>query len=215
MSDPSPTAAPQPTESGPAPAQGVAGESGDAQQTAPPPALEAAAAPAVAPIPLAAPTAPSHAPAPPPAPAAPPPLPSAPPPPTTAPPTPFDDPLSDAARAARSASQWNGLLRWARGVRLEGSQGGVGGGWDWGSGGYHVPRDSPQYWCGRERAPIDPSAPLPSRRPTTIAPHAHDAGLSDDDDAGLQQQENAYGRPRRRAAAVAAGKVISAADRDY
>ncbi|GAA5838289.1 hypothetical protein JCM11251_003454 [Rhodosporidiobolus azoricus] len=135
----------------------------------------------------------------------------APPPPASEPTSPFDDPTSDAARAARSASQWNGLLRWARGVRLEGGSGGVGGGWDWASGGYHVPRDSPQYWSGRERAPLDPSAPPPPRRPTTITPSALHVDEDDDND---EQQENAYGRPRRRAAAVAAGKVISAADRE-
>lgn len=41
---------------------------------------------------------------------------------------------SDAYRAAQSASQWNGLLNWARGVRLESSPGGAERGWDFGTG---------------------------------------------------------------------------------
>ncbi|GAA5866833.1 hypothetical protein JCM8547_003578 [Rhodosporidiobolus lusitaniae] len=110
------------------------------------------------------------------------------------PPDRFDDPLSDAARAAKSASQWNGLLKWARGVRL--AQGGVGGGWDFASGGYHVPRDSPEYWSGVQRAAEDPSASR-SSRPTTITSHPVDS-LSDDEDSAAQ--ENLSGRPRRKAA---------------
>ncbi|BGP15535.1 hypothetical protein JCM10213_006477 [Rhodosporidiobolus nylandii] len=108
----------------------------------------------------------------------------------------FANPLSDAARAARSASQWNGLLKWARGARL--AQGGVSGGWEWGTGMYHVPRDSPEYYSGVERAAVDSSVPRPSR-PTTIS--SHPAGLDSDDEQ--EQQENLSGRPRRRGAARA------------
>ncbi|GAA5872142.1 hypothetical protein JCM8547_003820 [Rhodosporidiobolus lusitaniae] len=110
------------------------------------------------------------------------------------PPDRFNNPLSDAARAAKSASQWNGLLKWARGVRL--AQGGVGGGWDFGSGGYYVPQDSPEYWSGVQRAAEDPSAAR-SSRPTTITSHPVDS-LSDDEDGAAQ--ENLSGRPRRKAA---------------
>lgn len=54
----------------------------------------------------------------------------------------FAVPYSDAYRAAQSASRWNGLLGWARGVRLESSPGGAERGWDFGTG-----------MCARFRSP--------------------------------------------------------------
>ncbi|BGP39484.1 hypothetical protein JCM10449v2_003434 [Rhodotorula kratochvilovae] len=121
--------------------------------------------------------------------------------------SPFDHPASDAARAAQAASRWNGLLRWARGVRL-GGQGGAPAGWDFGTGMYHVPRDSPEWTAGVERAPVDPSRPPPPLTLQTTGTLSHlnpDAALSDDDGAGgggagaggggLTES----GRPRRRA----------------
>ncbi|TNY17886.1 hypothetical protein DMC30DRAFT_404629 [Rhodotorula diobovata] len=64
---------------------------------------------------------------------------------------PFDNPASEAARAALQASRWNGLLRWGRAARL-GGHGGAPAGWDFATGMYHVPRDSPEWTAGVERA---------------------------------------------------------------
>ncbi|PRQ72388.1 hypothetical protein AAT19DRAFT_16312 [Rhodotorula toruloides] len=90
----------------------------------------------------------------------------------------FSVPYSDAYRAAQSASRWNGLLSWARGIRLESSPGGAERGWDFATGmcvrscpplspslrvaaahladvaRYHVPRNSPSYTAGVERTPM-------------------------------------------------------------
>lgn len=46
---------------------------------------------------------------------------------------PFDNPASEAARAALQASRWNGLLRWGRAARL-GGHGGAPAGWDFATG---------------------------------------------------------------------------------
>ncbi|GAA6013932.1 hypothetical protein JCM10207_000174 [Rhodosporidiobolus poonsookiae] len=115
----------------------------------------------------------------------------------------FAVPYSDAARAAQSASQWNGLLRWARGARL--AQGGVGGGWEWGTGMYHVPRDSPEYYSNVTR---DPSSIPSSSHPRIIHTHNPNADLDEDSDGmegvtgGRYSAENLSGRPRRSRAAM-------------
>ncbi|SCV67571.1 BQ2448_5182 [Microbotryum intermedium] len=56
-------------------------------------------------------------------------------------------------RAAKSASQWNSLLRWARHQR--GPQ------WDYATSQYHVDRSTPEFYAGVERSAVHPSA-LPS-----------------------------------------------------
>ncbi|GAA5882249.1 hypothetical protein JCM3774_004063 [Rhodotorula dairenensis] len=66
-------------------------------------------------------------------------------------PDPFSLPFSEAYRAVRAASKWNSLLGWARKVRLESSPGGAERGWDFGTGMYHVPRNSPAYTAGVKR----------------------------------------------------------------
>ncbi|KAI5477679.1 hypothetical protein MNV49_006065 [Pseudohyphozyma bogoriensis] len=53
---------------------------------------------------------------------------------------PWGDEQSPAYKAAKSASQWNSLLLWARKGR--GPQ------WEWGTGMYHVDRNSPEYYAG-------------------------------------------------------------------
>ncbi|GAA5917355.1 hypothetical protein JCM8208_007398 [Rhodotorula glutinis] len=113
--------------------------------------------------------------------------------------SPFDNPASEAARAAQAASRWNGLLRWARGARL-GGQGGAPAGWDFATGMYHVPRDSPEWTAGVERAPVDPSAPTPALTLHTADKLSHlnpDAAMSDDEGGGAGLTES--GRPKRRA----------------
>ncbi|BGO91099.1 hypothetical protein NBRC10512_005809 [Rhodotorula toruloides] len=118
----------------------------------------------------------------------------------------FAVPYSDAYRAAQSASRWNGLLGWARGVRLESSPGGAERGWDFGTGMYHVPRNSPYYTAGVERAPIDPSRPPPPlslHQASVLVQHNPDA-LSDDDgtDSAAGSGFHESGRPRRSRAAM-------------
>lgn len=51
----------------------------------------------------------------------------------------YADPSSAASQAALAASQWNSLLHWSRKAR--GPQ------WDWGTGMYHVPIGSTQYYA--------------------------------------------------------------------
>ncbi|GAA5945574.1 hypothetical protein JCM1841_002991 [Sporobolomyces salmonicolor] len=115
----------------------------------------------------------------------------------------FNDPYTDAARAAKMASQWNGLLKWARSARL--NAGGAGGGWDWGTGMYHVDRNSPEYYSGVERAPIDPNAPPPSSiHPTSVVISSQHADDSDDEARGGRGFHDS-GRPRRSRQAMTRG----------
>ncbi|GAA5877257.1 hypothetical protein JCM1840_003034 [Sporobolomyces johnsonii] len=115
----------------------------------------------------------------------------------------FDNPNTDAARAAKMASQWNGLLKWARSARL--NAGGAGGGWDWGTGMYHVDRNSPEYYSGVERAPIDPNAPPPaSIHPTSVVISSQHADDSDDEGRGGRGYHDS-GRPRRSRQAMTRG----------
>ncbi|BGO96402.1 hypothetical protein NBRC10513v2_003332 [Rhodotorula toruloides] len=118
----------------------------------------------------------------------------------------FSVPYSDAYRAAQSASRWNGLLSWARGIRLESSPGGAERGWDFATGMYHVPRNSPSYTAGVERTPIDPSRPPPPlslHQASVLVQHNPDA-LSDDDgtDSAAGSGFHESGRPRRSRAAM-------------
>ncbi|GAA6026078.1 hypothetical protein JCM11491_001835 [Sporobolomyces phaffii] len=91
---------------------------------------------------------------------------------------------SDAARAAKQASEWNSLLQWNRQTRFA-QAGGVQGGWDYATGQYHVPLLSPEHYSGLA---IDPTAaPLPTRHPTSVTVSANgdkEFELSGDDGPG-------------------------------
>ncbi|SCZ93744.1 BZ3500_MvSof-1268-A1-R1_Chr6-3g08857 [Microbotryum saponariae] len=91
-------------------------------------------------------------------------------------------------RAAKSASQWNSLLRWARHQR--GPQ------WDYATGQYHVDRSTPEYYAGVER-----STALASALPSHISHNASGGASPAFSGPGTPAHEVAgvydSGRPRR------------------
>ncbi|POY74283.1 hypothetical protein BMF94_2721 [Rhodotorula taiwanensis] len=137
---------------------------------------------------------------------------------------PFTVPQSEAYRAVRAASQWNSLLGWARSVRLESSPGGAERGWDFATGMYHVPRNSPAYTANVPRATPESLAASSSKKPLpALSLHSTPssmlysqnpdvANLSDDDGPGTggvgTPSESLFtesGRPRRSRAAMTRG----------
>ncbi|SGY16915.1 BQ5605_C012g07026 [Microbotryum silenes-dioicae] len=91
-------------------------------------------------------------------------------------------------RAAKSASQWNSLLRWARHQR--GPQ------WDYATCQYHVDRSTPEYYAGVER-----STALASALPSHISHNASGVASPAFSGPGTPAHEVAgvydSGRPRR------------------
>ncbi|GAA5990839.1 hypothetical protein JCM10908_000040 [Rhodotorula pacifica] len=129
-----------------------------------------------------------------------------------APVDPFSLPSSEPYRAIHSASKWNSLLGWARKVRLESSPGGAERGWDFGTGMYHVPRNSAAYTAGVKRLSDEPPLPSLSLHATAkpLIQNPDSANLSDEDDAaggggGGERLVTESGRPKRSRAAMTRG----------
>ncbi|KAM0752747.1 hypothetical protein T439DRAFT_323361 [Meredithblackwellia eburnea MCA 4105] len=99
---------------------------------------------------------------------------------------PFEDEESPAFKASKSASQWNGLLRWAR--KSRGPQ------WDWATGMYHVDTSSPEYFANVTRLP-EGATPAPNTN--IVLPSGSTFG-----DPGTPNYESTSGRPRRSRAAM-------------